>query len=163
MRILHYIAYQIAILRNSAENLKIISLILYEHCVNNTNCSNVFICGIVIRTCPLSCMSVALFTQEHYQKSILIMPHSFLISHMGVGYGRQVYGLVWWIWYGLYACVKMLYYVVCATIALSWLDSAVYCFCAGLVCRIPKTACRGIWCVFYSVRLCDSIILLICC
>ena len=131
MRILHYIAYQIAILRNSAENLKIISLILYEHCVNNTNCSNVFICGIVIRTCPLSCMSVALFTQEHYQKSILIMPHSFLISHMGVGYGRQVYGLVWWIWYGLYACVKMLYYVVCLTIALSWLDSAVNCFCAG--------------------------------
>ena len=49
------------------------------------------------------------------------MSHSFLISHMGVGYGRQVYGLVWWIWYGLYACVKMLYYVVCATIALSWL------------------------------------------
>ena len=147
MRILHYIAYQIAILRNSAENLKIISLILYDHCVNNTNCSNVFICGIVIRTCPLSCMSVALFTQEHYQKSILIMPHSFLISHMGVGYGRQVYGLVWWVWYGLYACVKMLYYVVRVTIALSWLDSAVNCFCADLCGRIPKTACRGICCV----------------
>lgn len=55
-----------------------------------------------------------------------------LASHMGGwGYGRQVYGLVWWIWYGLYACVKMLYYVVCATIALSWPDSAVNCFCAG--------------------------------
>ena len=53
MRILHYIAYQIAILRNSAENLKIISLILYEHCVNNTNCSNVFICGISDTDVPL--------------------------------------------------------------------------------------------------------------
>lgn len=68
-----------------------------------------------------------------------------LASHMGGwGYGRQVYGLVWWIWYGLYACVKMLYYVVCATIALSWLDSAVNCFCAGLVYPKPQNACRGI-------------------
>ena len=46
MRILRYITCQIAILRNSAENLKTISLILYEHYVNNTNHGNVFICGI---------------------------------------------------------------------------------------------------------------------
>ena len=99
MRILRYITCQIAILRNSAENLKTISLILYEHYVNNTNHGNVFICGIVIRTCSLSCMSVALFAQEYYQKSILIILPSFLISHMGGGGdGRQVYGLVWWIY-----------------------------------------------------------------
>ena len=153
MRILHYIAYQIAILRNGTENLKTISLILYEHYVNNTNHGNVFICGIVIRTCSLSCMSVALFTQEHHQKSILIMPPSFLISHMGGwGYGRQVYGLVWWIYCMSYILVPwccVIYYTRQSHCRGSTVRLIVVAL--DLCGRMPKNACRGI-CRTDSVR-----------
>lgn len=103
MRILHYIAYQISILRNGTENLKTISMIWYEHCVNNTGCSNVRICGkwygcARYRACPW------LYLRKNtIKKSILIILPSFLISHMGGG------GMVdrYMDWYVRYVVVYM--------------------------------------------------------
>lgn len=70
-----------------------------------------------------------LFIKKHSYYTALISN----LTHGGWGYGRQVYRIVCWIWCGLYTCVKVLYNVMCSTIALSWPDSAFNCFCAGLV------------------------------